>query len=495
MHGDFSLNPLAYRDRVSRVLLQQGRVQLDSDANEQTESFLRYLRWLASDLIGAHGGVDNGFRIEIDSRKAGRVLISWGIYYVDGIRCLNLPEGFDLWSFFVRGGRSGPVIPPPDKTVPAPTPAPAPTKKIPRVGTNQESVIPTEEVGDGLAWSAQADYRVEQDDWKDLGDRVLFYLDIFERHVAATEDESLREVALLGPDTASRAVVIWQVKALAADAFLERLGALDTDIPPMWDAPYVALNSLLRTGVRLRAQAIENDKTDACTISPDARYRGTENRLFRVEIHDPGDAKGKPEPTFKWSPDNAAIVYPVRKIEGKTVHLDSLGRDDRTSIRINDWVEVVDDEVQLMGRANPLLQVVDIRPHELTVTLSGEPKDNAGSDPALHPILRRWAAPPAVLREGKTARDAWFELADGVEVQFSRETLPDAGYRTGDYWLIPTRTATGDVQWPQEHGVPSAVPPHGVDHHYAPLAIVDSVTGTVTDRYRRSFQPLATSEK
>jgi hypothetical protein len=36
MYGDFSLNPLAYRERVSRVLSQQGRVQLDSDANEQT---------------------------------------------------------------------------------------------------------------------------------------------------------------------------------------------------------------------------------------------------------------------------------------------------------------------------------------------------------------------------------------------------------------------------------------------------------------------------
>ena len=28
MHGDFSLNPLAYRERVSRVLQQMGRVQL-----------------------------------------------------------------------------------------------------------------------------------------------------------------------------------------------------------------------------------------------------------------------------------------------------------------------------------------------------------------------------------------------------------------------------------------------------------------------------------
>ena len=54
MQGDFSLNPLAYRAGVSRVLHQQGRVQLDSDANEQVESLLHFSRGLAVDLIGAH---------------------------------------------------------------------------------------------------------------------------------------------------------------------------------------------------------------------------------------------------------------------------------------------------------------------------------------------------------------------------------------------------------------------------------------------------------
>ena len=44
-------------------------------------------------------------------------------------------------------------------------------------------------------------------------------------------------------------------------------------------------------------------------------------------------------------------------------------------------------------------------------------------------------------------------------------------YRTGDYWLIPARTATGDVEWPRnDKKEPIAVEPHGVEHHYAPLA-------------------------
>jgi hypothetical protein len=58
---------------------------------------------------------------------------------------------------------------------------------------------------------------------------------------------------------------------------------------------------------------------------------------------------------------------------------------------------------------------------------------------------------------------------------------PDGTYRTGDYWLIPARTATGDVEWPKERDeegnpIPEALPPHGIEHHYAPLAII-SVNG------------------
>jgi hypothetical protein len=51
--------------------------------------------------------------------------------------------------------------------------------------------------------------------------------------------------------------------------------------------------------------------------------------------------------------------------------------------------------------------------------------------------------------------------------------------------MIPARTATGDVEWPkvtdpqgnpetdaQGNPIPIALPPQGVNHHYAPLAVV-----------------------
>ena len=49
------------------------------------------------------------------------------------------------------------------------------------------------------------------------------------------------------------------------------------------------------------------------------------------------------------------------------------------------------------------------------------------------------------------------------------------GNRTGDYWLIPARTATGRIAWPDdEHGEAQMIGPHGVDHHYASLAVLGS---------------------
>jgi hypothetical protein len=91
---------------------------------------------------------------------------------------------------------------------------------------------------------------------------------------------------------------------------------------------------------------------------------------------------------------------------------------------------------------------------------------------------------------------AWLDLEDGVQVQFTvppDSTTPAAQFRTGDYWLIPARVATGDVEWPTENvpnpaagqaaTAPVAMPPDGVTHHYAPLAMitVDDDEVTVND--------------
>jgi hypothetical protein len=128
-----------------------------------------------------------------------------------------------------------------------------------------------------------------------------------------------------------------------------------------------------------------------------------------------------------------------------------------------------------------------------------------GEFPPYYPFLRRWDQQKGDPRIGgltlgsdnaaKIIEDnaAWQNLEDGVQIQFQK----GGTYRTGDYWLIPARTETGDVEWPGPSKNPQALPPHGVEHHYAPLALVFSDTSPgrtatfgVTD-LRHRFAPLA----
>ena len=91
MKGDFSRNTFDQAKHFTRVLMQQGRAQLDADSNEQTAILLHYLRTLAADLIGPFAGpagADWGFEITPGEGK-GDFSIGQGRYYVDGILCEN----------------------------------------------------------------------------------------------------------------------------------------------------------------------------------------------------------------------------------------------------------------------------------------------------------------------------------------------------------------------------------------------------------------------
>src|SRR5262245_57193985 len=107
MKGDFTRNTFDPAKHYSRVLLQQGRVALDADWNEQSAITLHFLRALARDLIGPHGGPAKGIGFQIitdatdidnlkdvdtnvkqafkDATSRGDLVISPGHYYVDGI--------------------------------------------------------------------------------------------------------------------------------------------------------------------------------------------------------------------------------------------------------------------------------------------------------------------------------------------------------------------------------------------------------------------------
>jgi len=59
-------------------------------------------------------------------------------------------------------------------------------------------------------------------------------------------------------------------------------------------------------------------------------------------------------------------------------------------------------------------------------------------------------------------------IEGGIQIQFSS----DGAYRTGDYWMIPARTGTGQIEWPS-----GPQPRGGIYHHYCKLALIQREAG------------------
>ncbi len=77
MKADLSRTTFNRFKRFSRVVAQQGRVQLDADWNEQSSIMLYQLRRLAADIIGPAGGpADSRLRLHSPrgaDRQGGRL--------------------------------------------------------------------------------------------------------------------------------------------------------------------------------------------------------------------------------------------------------------------------------------------------------------------------------------------------------------------------------------------------------------------------------------
>jgi hypothetical protein len=228
---------------------------------------------------------------------------------------------------------------------------------------------------------------------------------------------------------------------------------------------------------------------EPCTVSPDASYRGAENQLYRVEVHRVDPDRGA---SFKWSRENGSVTLPIVSMTGDEVLVTSLGRDARSSIEAGDWVEVLDDAYTGQRRNEPLRRVRGVDPLDRRITLEPANGDSTatGRRANLHPFLRRWdqraaSRGPSELTHGVPVdTNAWQPLEDGVEVQFAA-----GDYQVGDYWLIPARTATGDVEWPGGSESPEFQDPRGVVYHYAPLALVVALNQAPID-LRCAFKTL-----
>jgi hypothetical protein len=230
MKGDYTRFTFDPAKHYTAVRKQQGRVDLDADWNEEIDIHSHLEALEALDVIGECGVPKKTAGFTVDILPDGSdITLSAGRFYANGLLCET-----EATSYLTQ-----PNLPNPPALVP------------------------------------------------ENGRTDLVYLEAWQRHVTALEDEDLLEPALGGADTTTRLQTVWQVKVRPGVSATECEGDVGT-WPPV---PPLEGRGTLTTSV-----ASSSTTTNLCLIAPGGGYRGLENRLYRVEIHDGGQPYAWPRP-------------------------------------------------------------------------------------------------------------------------------------------------------------------------------------------------------
>lgn len=404
MKGDFSRFTFDSKNRYSRVLMQQGRMQVDADWNEQLDISAYRTETEITDFIGQSGAP------EMPQDKAVKA-------YPDDVNHRST-------SFRITGD-----------------------------GTNLTIGPGRYYVGGMLFENPQAVSYLEQPDYptpplhKEPG-IYLAYLDVWQHHITALEAPTIREPALGGADTATRVKNVWQVK-------LHELGkTADKD---------KLIAAVSQPDLSIWKPEWEFDKGDGqltATLGPAGAI--AENQLYRIEIHQGNEdnrtsASGRV--SFKWSRDNGAIAAQVESVDITTIKIKPAGQDPQLAFPVGQLIELSTQALTLSGKPGWLATVQGVQGHQLTVLWqSPNPEIPKDLPPA---IVRRWDSKTVALI-GDTNHQHLLEQSIIVRFEANKR------YKTGDYWLIPARALTGNIEWS-----PASQPPHGTLHRYCKLALVE----------------------
>lgn len=439
MAGDFSRNTFDAKKHYSGVLMQQGRVQLDADWNEQLAIQHYRAHTETKDVVGACGVPKKGDSFKITAASDdSNINIAPGHIWVGGLLCqLDGAASYVSQPYYPHPDNAHfvtpPVLPPQS---PVGSPPPPPVKKF----------------KDG---------------------NYIVYIDAWQREINYLDDPHIQEVALGEADTAVRLQNVWQVKLLpVANAAAP---TCNTNFPE-WNNLVAAPSGMLN----VQSKKAE-DTQDPCVLPPQAGYQRLENQLYRVEVQRGGP---RANATFKWSRDNASVETVVIGVQGNVITVADLGKDDVLGFDVGQWVELVDEDAALTNTPRPLLKIddVDRATREIKIAALAIPASTGKRK------LRRWDQNGTA--DGLPMTAEWSNLEDGVQVRFS-----EGLYRPGDYWLIPARTATGEVEWPPyqvPNSNPIAQPPLGIRHYYCKLALLRVQGGKITPLDCRPLFPTLT---
>src|SRR6266567_3181840 len=518
MTSDISRQTFDHTRHYSQVVMQQGRVQLDADWNEQQDMLQYRLEMQTRDMVGQSGvpSTDGGFRVSF-TPGGGDLLISPGRIYVDGILC-EVDEGTPVEMLAFDGDHGVAVknlivdgqawekgqwvellnkqrrpvrhfqisaVTHKEETDDLLILTFHTDQENPIIEDDQKAVI--YEVRRLITYTTQPNYPdpaftttspsgLPKLDLPSAHPMLLVYLDVWQRHITALNDDADKSIKLaelgaelkrlvdIGPTspeskTSLRKMEI-QVDQRAIAGEREKLAYevvryLGDYMPDAWEDL-----KKIPTG-QLNVTTYDTDKPQS------SGYVGLQNQLYRVEIHEVA-ADGTPA-TFKWSHDNASIASVV-EVKADTVIVPGTGQGGILNYSRGQIVEVVSDRTEINGELGKLPQITRVDTLTNLLTLDS----SLGSDGA-QITIRLWDG------KGKVDKHrALIPLDGGIKIQFSEGT-----YKSGDFWLIPARTSTKEVEWPpyqapNTHPLPQTR--RGTQHHYSRLAYIRLYQGeTRTD--------------
>ena len=267
------------------------------------------------------------------------------------------------------------------------------------------------------------------------------------RNVNDVQYPGIREVALGGPDTATRTQAVWQVLLAPSETTLPDPG----------------------TGGQMMARL-------------EAGNPALGNHFYLIEIQNGGeialDGHAEVTPvTIKWSRCNGAVVFGILNAAlggtTATMILDNLGQDISLSLKVGDWLELCCDYYLLRALPGPMVRIESLDPDRSTLvtTLPTDPSFPMVLDSFFEKgFLRRWdqKGTPANLVNGAIAlppwdnsAPVWVDIENGIQVLFT-----PGHYLPGNDWNFTSRIADNTISWPLDaDSQPLPMPPIGPKLH------------------------------
>ncbi|HYP62823.1 MAG TPA: DUF6519 domain-containing protein [Acidocella sp.] len=404
------------------VLAQQGRVTLEADVNEQTAIASAALQAETVDIIGPIGTPDGGYLVS----PAGTDLqVGKGTIYAGGLRL-----------------------------------------------TQEKPVLTADQPGwlDMPAWPAPS------------GNQTIA-LQVITQSVSAVEDQTLREVALGGPDTAGRLVYLQHLLRLPTTASdcAGAAAALKTTLQQQ-GMDYDASTCALRYTARLKVSVLEAAKqSDPCQPQATGGYLGADNQMIRVAIAGFDNMAGTG--TLVWGYDNASFLYRATPANGgNIVTLLSDPLDPDHTPQANQAVELLlctedlgdGDPAHSAAGGNFIaaavgaVMVLGSNPYTASnrqLQLPGAPPANA--DGKLPLFVRLWN------QQVKFTLGTAVTLGEtGLQVTITDLKLPTlTAFQARPFWHFAARPSTPQQLYPQRY-LDAPQPPEGPVQYLAPLGVV-----------------------